>query len=327
MAPGQAFFVDGIRSAADYVAPGAIEINRYQSEIFDLVKRRLPFGQRINQMPATGQPSRYFEQLAIPGAAFTDPRIIAPTAGQPKRVERVVTLKAMVSQLNYGIFDLEVNNQQGQFAYLEAKDLSDAVDGLLKLHDQNLWDGTDTDLVLPTTQQYYGCSGQIINAPQVGTYPNKINILSSASIIDTIKTEVAKMVARKDYEVKPSGWYANPLTNDLIDQEAKTLQLYYNEVEVTPGVIVKAIPTQAGLVPLISDPAITVLPVGAKFQHTGFITSEEFIEYHWLTSPAPRVFQLGLLGNLASQFVILKFGAVVVKGASYAHGAVIITTT
>jgi len=43
------------------------------------------------------------------------------------------------------------------------------------------------------------------------------------------------------------------------------------------------------------------------------------IEYHWLTDQNPRVFQLGLSGSLASQMVVVKFGAVVVKGASYAH--------
>jgi hypothetical protein len=43
------------------------------------------------------------------------------------------------------------------------------------------------------------------------------------------------------------------------------------------------------------------------------------IEYHWLTDPNPRVFQLGLTGSLAAQTVVVKFGAVVVKGPSYAH--------
>ncbi len=43
------------------------------------------------------------------------------------------------------------------------------------------------------------------------------------------------------------------------------------------------------------------------------------IEYHWLTDANPRVFQLGVPGSLQSQMVVVKFGAVVVKGASYAH--------
>ena len=315
-------FVGSISAAADYLAPGAIEVNRYQAEIFDLVRRRFVLGQRINQVPATGQPSRYFEQLAIGTAAFVDPRAIAATASQPERVERVVTLKAIVAQINYSIFDVEVNQQQGQFPYLEAKDLTDQVDAVLKQHDLRLWNGNDTDLVLPTTTQYFGISGQIFNATQLGGFNQIKTIAAGASLVDATKTQVAGMVARQDFEVKPSGLYLNPLFADLFDQEAKTVQLYYNEVEVIPGVIVKAIPTQAGLLPMIPDAGLSNLPSGSGSQYTGFILSEEFVEYHWLTSPIPRVFQLGLVGNLAAQFVLVKFGAVVVKGPAYAHAAI-----
>jgi hypothetical protein len=318
-------FVGTVQAAADYLAPGAIEVNRYQAEIFDLVRRRFVLGQRINQVPATGQPSRYFEQLQIGTASFVDPRAIAATASQPERVERVVTLKAIVAQINYSIFDVEVNQQQGQFPYLEAKDLTDQVDAVLKQHDLKLWNGNDTDLVVPTSTQYFGLSGQISSATNLGGINQVYTIGSSSSLVDGIKYQVALMVSRQDYEVKPSGLYLNPLFGNLFDQEAKTVQLYYNEVEVIPGVIVKALPTQAGLIPLIPDAGIGVLASGAQNQYAGFILSEEFVEYHWLTSPIPRVFQLGLVGNLAAQFVIVKFGAVVAKGPAYAHSLVLTT--
>ena len=318
-------FIGDIRGAADFMGPGAIEINRYQTEIFDLVRRRFVFGQRISQTPATGHPSRYFEQLAIGSANTTNPRAISATASQPQRVERPLMLKAIVSQINYSIFDVEVNQQQGQFSYLEAKDLTDQVDAVLKLHDQNLWTGADTDLVLSTSTDYFGVSGQITTAADVNGVAHIATISSTGSLVDGVKTQVATIAARKDFEVKPSGMYLNPLFGDLFDQEAKSFQLYFNEVEVIPGVIVKAIPTQIGLLPLIPDAALDALVSGNQKQYTGFILSEEFVEYHWLTSPVPRVFQLGLVGNLAAQFLILKFGAVVAKGAGYAHS--IIRTT
>lgn len=319
--------VGGISAAADYMGPGAIEINRYQAEILDLVRRRGVLGQRINQTAATGQPSRYFEQISIPTATTSDPRVLAPTASQPTRQELVVSLKALVAQINYSIFDVEVTQQQGQFAYLEAKDLTDTVDGTLKLHDQQLWTGNDTSLIIPTTTQYFGISGQILNASTlivgggaVNGYSQNVNLTGTTSLIDSVKTQIAKMVSRTDFEVKPSAFYANPLFLDKFDQEAKTLQLYYNETEIIPGVIVKALPTQAGLLPMVPEPFIPVLTApSSKLQYEAFVLSEEFIEYHWLTSPVPRVFQLGLLGNLASQFTVVKFGAVVVKAASYAH--------
>jgi len=46
-------FVD-LYASADYLGPGAIEIDRYQTEIFDIVRRRGVFGQRIKQVPAAG---------------------------------------------------------------------------------------------------------------------------------------------------------------------------------------------------------------------------------------------------------------------------------
>lgn len=307
-----------ISAAADFMGPGAIEINRYQTEIVDMVRRRFPFGQRINLTPATGQPSRYFEQLAIPTAGFADPRALTVTATQPQRVERVLMIKALTAQINYGLFDVEVNQQQGQFAYLEAKDLTDTVDGVLKLHDTNLWNGADTDLMVQTSTQYFGVSGQILGC--AASPVTTLVVSSSGSLVDAIKLQVANMAARTDFEVRPSAFYTNPLLLNLIDQEAKAFQLYFNQVEILPGVVVEAIPTQMGILPLIGDPAITVFGTTTK-TYTGFIISEDMIEYHYLTDPLPRVFQLGLLANLAAQYVCVKFGGVVVKGCSYAHSA------
>jgi hypothetical protein len=134
------------------------------------------------------------------------------------------------------------------------------------------------------------------------------------------------MANRTDFEVRPSAFYGNPMFLDAIDQEAKKFQLYFNQTEILPGVIAEAIPTQMGILPLIADPGIT-LGAGANSttQYTGFIVSEDLIEYHYLTDPLPRTFQMGLVGNLAAQYVIVKFGAPVVKAAGYAHA--VVTTT
>src|SRR5947207_14349713 len=102
-------FVD-LMAAADYLGPGAVEIDRYQTEIFDIVRRRGAFGQRIKQVPATGHPSRFFQETAIaaPTAAqaFVDPRNMVPATLQPTRVELSVPLKALVAKINYNLFDL-----------------------------------------------------------------------------------------------------------------------------------------------------------------------------------------------------------------------------
>src|SRR4051812_11003115 len=317
-------FID-LLAAADFMGPGAVEVNRYQTEITDIVRRRGVFGQRIKQVPATGHPSRFFEQTDIAALtaanAFVDPRNIAPVVASPSRVERSVPLKALVAQLNYSQFDLEVGAQQQQFAYLQAKDLTDTVEGLLRTHDKALWNGTDTSLSTPTTLQYYGAAAQINDGGNVTT------IATTASIVDGLKSTIAQMVASSSYEVRPTAIYANPVLLDLIDREMKTsFNTVLATTEVTGGLRVKALSTQAGDLPLIPEWTLgyTGVPGSGSAVLPAYIVTEDMIEYHWLTDPNPRVFQLGTPGSLASQYVVCKFGGLVVKGAGYAHYQVLV---
>jgi len=315
----KAQFID-LHAAADFMGPGAVEVNRYQSEITDIVRRRGIFGQRIKQVPATGHPSRFFEQTAIASptaaAGFVDPRNIVATVASPTRVERSVPLKALVSQINYNLFDMEVGSQQSQFAYLQAKDLADAVEGLMRTHDVALWNGNDTSLNTPTTSQYFGAIGQIAGGG------NSTTIHVGDSIVDGLKGLVAQMVASSSYEVRPSAIYANPVLLDLIDREMKSsFNTVLSTTEVAGGVRVKTLSTQAGDLPLIPEWALgyTGTPGSGTAVLPCYIVSEDMIEYHWLTDSNPRVFQLGTPGSLQSQMVVVKFGGLVVKGASYAH--------
>jgi hypothetical protein len=315
----KAQFLD-LLAAADFLGPGAVEVNRYQTEITDVVRRRGAFGQRIKQVPATGHPSRFFEQTAIPSVtaaqAFVDPRNIVTTVAAPTRVERSVPLKALVSQINYNLFDVEVGTQQSQFAYVQAKDLADAVEGLLRTHDVALWNGNDTSLSAPATTQYYGAAAQIADGGNVAT------VATSDSIVDGIKATVAQMVSNTSYEARPTAIYANPVLLDLIDREMKSqFNVVLSTTEVSGGLRVKMLSTQAGDLPLIPEWSIayTGTPGSGSAVLPAYVVSEDMIEYHWLTDANPRVFQLGLTGSLASQMVVVKFGAVVVKGASYAH--------
>jgi hypothetical protein len=318
-------FLD-LMAAADFLGPGAIEVDRYQQEIFDIVRRRGAFGQRIKQVPATGHPSRFFEETAIPSPTaaqgFMDPRNIVPTVQSPTRVELAVPLKALVSQVNYNLFDLEVTSQQSQFAYLQAKDLADAVEGIMRTHDVALWNGTDTSLSAPTTTQYFGVIGQI----EAGG--NTTTIGTSASIVDGLKSTVAAMVASSSFQVRPTAIYANPVLLDLIDREMKTeFNVVLNTVEITGGFRVKALSTQAGDLPLIPEWAVgyTGTPGSGTAVLPAYIVTEDLIEYHWLTDPNPRVFRLGLPNSLSQQQVVVKFGAPVVKGANFAHFEVKVT--
>ena len=241
-----------IHAAADYIGPGAIEVPQYQTEITDIVRRRGAFGQRVKYVPATGHPSRFFEETGIPSpslaAGFVDPRNIVAPVVSPTRVERSVPLKALVAQLNYNLFDMELGQQQSQFAYLQAKDLADTVEGVMRAHDVALWNGNDTSLAAPTTTQYYGA------AAQIAAGGNSTTIAMGQSIVDGFKSTIAQMVANSSYAVRPTAIYANPVLLDLIDREMKTeFNVVLNTREVTGGVSVKMLSTQAGDIPLIPE--------------------------------------------------------------------------
>ena len=147
-------FVD-LHAAADYMGPGAIEVERYQTEIFDIVRRRGAFGQRIKNVPATGHPSRYFEETAIPApsaaSGFVDPRNIVASLDSPTRVEISVPLKALVvadqlQPVRHGSW------QPAAAVCLPAGEGSGGFrDGVIRTHDVALWNGNDTSLCAPTS--------------------------------------------------------------------------------------------------------------------------------------------------------------------------------
>jgi hypothetical protein len=318
----------GLKAAADYLGNGAIEINRYENEILDIVQRESPFLARLlgRARPATGQPHRYFEQTAIAQGQFvtiTNGSVLGtPTASGPIRVERTVYIKAISAQTNISLFDADVTRQQGDFASVEAQDISDISAACVRQAGFALWNGTDTSLTTPTTNQYMGLLAQINQTLQIGI---------GASIIDGLKAQVAYMVANTDFKVRPTGIVINPILGDYIDREAKAMKITLNDVTVG-GVVVKGLSTQAGILPLIPESYLgSVLP-GASQQYgftaapTGYknyfavIITEDMIDLPFVhggdRNPKPRIFQLGLVGGLLGQYVGIWFNAVVAKGVT-----------
>ena len=317
-----AHFVDYMAAAADFYGPGALETPRYQQEILDMVRRRGVLGQRVSRVPATGQPSRYFEQTRIVAGSFVDPRNMTYTpSADPTRRERGVTVKAINAGQSFGLFDVEMTRQQGQFAALLAKDVIDSVQGVLRTSDQALWNGNDTDLVLPTTLQYVGGLTQINRTA---------SIASSASIVDGLKAEVASMMNDQNFEVRPSAIYVSPILGDLIDQEERLNQRQMHQVEVVAGIRVNALATQAGVLPLIPDwtlPSVASTTEAGKTDYRAVILTESMVEMHYLTTPEPRVFVLGLEGDLTTRYSIVLFDAPVFKGKANASQSQATTET
>jgi hypothetical protein len=307
-------------AAADAFGPGTLLVPMFQPQILDMVSRRGVLGQRVRREPATGQPSRYFEQTRIVSGQFQDPRNMGYQPTQdPTRRERYVTIKAVVASIGFGLFDVEVTRQQGQFASLVSKDVNDTVDGTLRTSDQALWNGTDTNLILPTSIQYVGLLTQINRTA---------SIPSTLRIIDGLKAEIAALIANTFFTVMPTAVYINPILGDLIDQEERLNQRQIPTMSlptVTGGLLVNALATQAGLIPLIPDKYLPNGPTGGsateagKTDYKAVILSEPLIEMHYVGAPQPRCFQLGLEGNLSTRYMVVLFDAPVAKGNANAN--------
>ena len=325
MASTRAQWADPMKAAADYLGNGAIEINKYENEIYDIVRRASEFLNRVDAKPATGHPHRYFEETGIGAATFTDPRNIAPTPTGPTRVERPAMIKAVTAQTNLSLFDVDVTRQQGQFAYVEAKDIDDIINAVILTEASAVWSGTDTSLSLPTTTQYVGLLTQITT---------QATIAPGASIIDGLKAQVASLVSNQTYVIRPTAIYINPILGDYIDREAKASQITFDKITLTAGVVVSALQTQAGVIPLIPDPfmpttaaatsayGFAATPAGNKGYYA-VIAVEKDIEMPVIHGGdgnlKPRLFQLGLLAGLQGQYVSVHFNCVIAKGATYAH--------
>lgn len=321
-------FISRAEADADFLGNGAIETNMYQTEIFDIIRRSTPALQRFDAPPATGHPHRYFEQTAVQSAGFTDPRNITPGTSSPARVERTVLVRALTNQTNFSLFDLDVTRQQGQFAYLEAKDINDLVNSVQLLRAKAIWNGTATSNADSGSTQYCGILTQVTNQGSID---------QASSIIDGLKAYVAALVADVNHVVTISAIYLNPVLADYIDREARAGQIFLGETKVEGGLVVKTLQTQAGPLPLIGDPflsADTVSKYGFAAPPSGFknyyaaILGEKNIELPYIggadQNPNPRLFQLGLLSGLQGQYVVIKFDTIAVKGPSYAHQIVVV---
>lgn len=320
--------VMSLDAAADFLGTGAIEVPVFEREITDLLRRSSVALQRMRGTRATGHPHRYFEQTAIATGAAVDPRSLSSSATGPTRTEKPAFIKAVISQSNLSLFDKDVTEQQGMFAGVVAKDINDIISGIEIKRANMLWAGTDTSMTSPATLEWMGGLSQVTQQFTVG---------QAASIIDGLKSAVATMLASTTYGVRPTAIYLNPLLADFIDQEAKASRITLDSMEVVAGVTVSAISTQAGKLPLIADPfmpttaaataayGFSATPTGIKGYYAVILT-EEMVEIPVVSGKEenlnPRLFQLGLTGNLAGQFVGLKFDAVIFKGPGYAHAVV-----
>ncbi len=299
-----------------------IEMPEFQPGMMDMLRRDYTILSRINATPATGYPSRYWEQTKLPdNSGFIDVRGGGTGyTGYSKdtldedygRVEKSLYLKAIVSGIKFTLFDKEVVQQQGQMEFLLAKDMADMTVTTLRKMNNGLWNGAATTVIDTTSKEYCG----IIT--QIGAAKATIASTDTTTKIPTvIREQVAKGVANTTWDARPTAIYANPMSIHILEEElSKEVNWSRNDsyMELVPGVRVPAIVTQAGRLPIIPDPFIPVASVAGKDTHSFIVMNESLLEYHYLTSFLPRTFKMGINTSLTDNYLQLAFGAPVLKG-------------
>ena len=294
-------------ATSDYIGTGAIHVPVFENVIMDNTRKRGTLLQRVKAKPATGHPTRYFEKVAHDSKhAFIDPRKIDHALDtQIDRVEHSAYIKAMVDGITFGLFDHEVYSQQGsKFGDLQAQDLSEVITDMLDAQDRNVWEGKATSLMDATNPEYCSLTTQITNTGTVG---------AEERLTNAIIQNVAEVMYNKQYGVHPTAIYMNPLMKARLDAQeldAKDKVKTY-DVEVVPGIKVNGIMTAAGILPIVTDiycPEDKIV-----------ILDENLLERQYVTSAAPRLYQLGTEKDLATRYIAILFDTFIVRGGSYGH--------
>lgn len=320
------------RTNAMFAAAASIaDINNGHSLVFpeadpiikDILNRDLTIRKRIKVRPETMETFRWVEQTGMArNAKFSDPRAIAPTEDKaPTRVEKLAKLKCITSRIKYGFYD-QILTKNGMFASVLERDMADAVQDCLATSNAGIYNGSDTDYGTPTTNEYVGLFNIIKNTETYTT---------TEPLYRQIKTTVARMSNKKFGEAKslPTAIYMNPMTLDALEKEVddKDNDFQFVDAEFVAGVKVQGIRTVAGILPIITDPEITLeknKTEDTKYDHKILILNENQIERHALTDGThdfgePTVFKLGLTESLADDYVIFMSDAIVCRYPDVAH--------
>lgn len=319
-------------TVADYNQGHYVELPKFQEGMLDLVDRRVTILNRIQPVPATGHPTRYWEQTKFAkNAKFVNPRNGGTNGNYGVdtldedygRVEKSAMLKALTSEIKFTLFDSELVKQQGVMEALLDKDMKDMIVDLRRTQNNSIWNGAATDLNSNDSAEYVGLKTQIKKERQIAK-PVKLNEALTPDmqyVADEIISQIALQESELDFDAYPTALYANPQTIDyIIKSEAKRENRQIcspdERAELGVGFKVYTIRTSQGDLPLISDPFIKLEDgTGGKKKHTVYAVNEKLIERHYLTSSEPRIFKMGLNKTLVDDYVAVQFDTIIAKGA------------
>ena len=181
------------------------------------------FGQRIKQVPATGHPSRFFEETSIPSHFGLDgicgPAQHCGSAGEPDAGGAECSAEGaggsdQLQPVRYGAWA----SSRVSLLICRRKTLPDTVDGVLRTHDRCACGmATDTSLSSPTTATVFWSRPRRLL--QVEILFRSVHKCRASLTVSSRRLHRWFRTAR--IGVRPTAIYANPVLLDLIDREMK----------------------------------------------------------------------------------------------------------
>lgn len=310
-------------AAATAFVEGAIIIDEFDDEIFDDVMRDHPAWGRIDKRPAPGETTGGFDQTAVGAARSADPRTLGFTPTTESRAARTRrTIKAIVTNRSFGIFDRSVGMQQARpFSDLTDKDVRDMNTACMAEWNVNFYEGDEGN----DATEYDGL--RILLNGDIRS------INDTSSVANGLDDIILEMVNRSDRGVRPTAIFTN----------AKVVQFLIREFESvgdrlrTEQILVNGsprqlfvLPTAIGMIPLFVD-VFNASIAGTPILFPTFILTERLVSWQFVrvlgsASPTPRTFEIALANDLDQEFTTVMFGAIELLGGTVHHKYVQVAT-
>ncbi len=301
--------------AATVLANGAITIDEYDRVVFDRLLRRFPLWDRIDSRLAPGDTTGGFEQTAMATARSELPRSLGFTATSPTRAGRTRrALKAIVSDITFGMFDRSVYQQQGRrHGDLERRDVQDMASGCLKRWAGLAWQGSESS----DPKEFDG----VLTILGSGT-----DVQTNQSIVEAITQKIVELINQEDHDVLPTGIYCNAQVQQFINLEFLSIGDKLRYAEVRGGQFAFEVPilsTAAGNLPIFPDPFLRAV-AGTPVTYPLVIATEELVSWQYVEPEGipgrePRTFQLNRADDLDDKFKTVMFGAIELLGGTNHH--------
>jgi len=304
-------FLEELR-AANYFGNGALLVDEFDTLILDDIRRESILWNRIDKRLAPGETTNGFDQTGIATGRATPRRTLGFTATGPTRVARTPqTVKAIVSDTTFGIFDRSVYQQQGRrFGNLEQKDVQDLAVACIRQWASEAYLGSASG----DDDEFNGLRTLV---------PSGTTIQDSESIVTGICDACIAMTNGTSVVTRPSAIYVNAAVIQMINMEYAKIgdKLLYAPIKVGDSIFDTAqIATPIGYLPLIADPWNTVV-AGTPNVYPTFILDESKLSWQYvevLGAPGadPKTFEIAMTNGLDVQYKSVMFGALEILGSA-----------